>query len=588
MVSPQSAPLPLLTLQRLVYFAKADRVVCYIVYAAFTAMMWDHLLTFRREVEHIWKAKWTIIKVLFLFTRYCTAVIIAGNAYISTGQVKGLTDKFCRNWILAGAILELTCISFVSFVVLFRLHAMWGGSRKTFILLLVVWFTSVFVSFFVFVRMVFMRRQLIFHEERFNICFAVLPNLWIQWLPDSLLHIFMLCVIIWKAVATPRSSQTPMMAILYREGVAYYGTTLIILLMGMFVWRYADIAWVGIPLYGGWVFIQIAMSRLLLTLKSMQAFQAQAQMLCSRRKAQSEGGHHHHKSSVALSYTRSRTPSHLGWSKDQTPTLSRSQSYTLSRTHSRALSLAYSHTKSPSASQVHVQSHINNRSDSPMDASVDTHGSCNYAMQTFRSTSSTCHDHNPPILPSLPNFSRPLFSTTRDNVKDMSAPPSSYHHEFVVVQAATPTLTHPSRHDSPTPTTVYNRSDTPFSQYHISTRDRSNSVGNESRYNDGTVEHVDIQKLERERRVRAQTRAGIRSNPFRTFVDRFTWCWWLWPSSNCSRRDTVWSTNSRAEERANRRDMRISVDISNVERWDPGDPGPGVKESRLGRYDHWL
>jgi hypothetical protein len=324
------------------------------------------------------------------------------------------------------------------------------------------------------------------------------------------------------------------------------------------------------------------MSRLLLTLKSMQAFQAQAQILSSRRRAQSDAA-----KSNTLLHTRSRTPSNLGWSKDQTPTLSRTQSYTLSRTHSRALSLAYSHVKSPSASQLHMQpSHNNNhRSDSPIDTSVDTHGTCNYAMQTFRSTSSTCHDHTLPILPSLPNFSRPLFPT---NIKDMSAPPSSYHEVDVVAQSAT----HASRHDSsPTPT-MYNRSDTPFSHYHVSTsgRDRSNSVGNESRYGGESEDaHVDLEKLERERRVRAQTRAGLRKNPFRAFVDGLTWCWWLWPSSSSSsRRDTVWSTSSGREERGNRRDLRISVDVSNVERWDPGDPGPGVKDSRLGRYDHWL
>lgn len=33
---------------------------------------------------------------------------------------------------------------------------------------------------------------------------------------------------------------------------------------------------------------------------------------------------------------------------------------------------------------------------------------------------------------------------------------------------------------------------------------------------------------------------------------------------------------------------RVSIDANVVERWDPGDPGPGVKESRLGRYNHWL
>lgn len=72
---------------------------------------------------------------------------------------------------------------------------------------------------------------------------------------------------------------------------------------------------------------------------------------------------------------------------------------------------------------------------------------------------------------------------------------------------------------------------------------------------------VNTDKGERERRMRERMRSGV-------FEKR----WWWW----------VFGVDS------TRRDARISVDASTVERWDPGDPGPGVKESRLGRYDHWL
>jgi hypothetical protein len=67
---------------------------------------------------------------------------------------------------------------------------------------------------------------------------------------------------------------------------------------------------------------------------------------------------------------------------------------------------------------------------------------------------------------------------------------------------------------------------------------------------------------ERERRMRARTRVG-------RYGKRWWW-WWLLGMD------------------ASRSEARISVDASTVERWDPGDPGPGVKDSRLGRYDHWL
>ena len=33
-------------------------------------LLYDHLLTFSAEVEYVWKSRWSLPKVLFLFTRY--------------------------------------------------------------------------------------------------------------------------------------------------------------------------------------------------------------------------------------------------------------------------------------------------------------------------------------------------------------------------------------------------------------------------------------------------------------------------------------------------------------------------------------
>ena len=38
--------------------------------AASTLYIWDYILTFRMEVDLVWKSKWTFMKGLFLFQRY--------------------------------------------------------------------------------------------------------------------------------------------------------------------------------------------------------------------------------------------------------------------------------------------------------------------------------------------------------------------------------------------------------------------------------------------------------------------------------------------------------------------------------------
>jgi hypothetical protein len=38
--------------------------------SASTMFVWDYILTFRMEVDLVWKSKWTVMKGLYLFQRY--------------------------------------------------------------------------------------------------------------------------------------------------------------------------------------------------------------------------------------------------------------------------------------------------------------------------------------------------------------------------------------------------------------------------------------------------------------------------------------------------------------------------------------
>jgi len=71
---------PPLTLERMMFLINADTTVRYLLYSALGLMLWDHMLTFQTEVQLVWRARWTVIKALFLFNRYITSVVIAVNA----------------------------------------------------------------------------------------------------------------------------------------------------------------------------------------------------------------------------------------------------------------------------------------------------------------------------------------------------------------------------------------------------------------------------------------------------------------------------------------------------------------------------
>ena len=77
---PLDIPMQPVTPARLVFFFHADRIMCTLLYSALALLVWDHILTLRLEARFIWRARWTVIKALFLFNRYITLIIIIGNS----------------------------------------------------------------------------------------------------------------------------------------------------------------------------------------------------------------------------------------------------------------------------------------------------------------------------------------------------------------------------------------------------------------------------------------------------------------------------------------------------------------------------
>lgn len=577
---PLDIPMPPVTAARLLFFVHADRLMCTLLYSALALLVWDHLLTLRREARFIWRAKWTVIKTLFLFNRYITLIIITGNAIIGSGVVKSLTNTFCQRWILIGATLELFCISFVSFVVLFRLHAMWGGSREMFVGLLFMWFLSFLGSATIFLRIFFYARRFIFHDYNFNICFAVIPNIWLLWLPDALLHLFLLILILWKAIATPRSSRTPLHALLYRDGIAYYSSTLLVMLLGMALWKWGDVAWVGVPLYVGWVVIQIAMSRLLLSLRTVSAFETQQELEMARaRVCQYQ---HHGFGSRACSRQTCRSSSRpfskqTRWHHTKGTTMSARDTRTKSHIHTRTLS-------SPVLTTVSVDSH------------------CSYQLDTFAVHGrATGGNHG--------QVESPYGYRGRSGTDWRASIVVSYDDGATLVPFPSRDLEEIAGSNGTTPSTTKSYSG-PTNFHHTISRDGSDR-GRKTPNSASSMfapDAMSTRKAEMEHETRTRTRLGDYDVNARRPLERLCrlW-WWLFTPSHPSFDDITEEADhesgdeeTRADRRDERcywgrrrmrqRDARISVDASDVEWWDPadGDPGPGVKDSRLGRYDHWL
>ncbi|KAF9003890.1 hypothetical protein BDQ17DRAFT_1325793 [Cyathus striatus] len=92
--------------------------------AALTALVYDTLLTFGREYEHIWKAKWSLPMILYFCTRYYG---VLRDSKVARNIFGGLR---CRG----GPIIFTTT---VNVILILRLHALYNHNFKVLLFLII-------------------------------------------------------------------------------------------------------------------------------------------------------------------------------------------------------------------------------------------------------------------------------------------------------------------------------------------------------------------------------------------------------------------------------------------------------------------
>ncbi|KAG2353223.1 hypothetical protein BDR07DRAFT_1383374 [Suillus spraguei] len=94
----------------------SNRVYSYFAVAAFVGLLYDWALTFRQEVELIWRQHWSLMTILYLSVRYL-GILFASLIVLNGVLTILLTDT--------------------GFIIITRLYAMYQRSRKILIFLII-------------------------------------------------------------------------------------------------------------------------------------------------------------------------------------------------------------------------------------------------------------------------------------------------------------------------------------------------------------------------------------------------------------------------------------------------------------------
>ncbi|KAF9220401.1 hypothetical protein BS17DRAFT_739351, partial [Gyrodon lividus] len=165
-----------------------------------TWLVYDFLLTFDDEVQYIWQAPWTIVKVTYLVNRY---VNLVGQTFIRLEEfdiIGHRTQSFCKKFYLASFVFMMFCVESVHVLVIMRAWAIWGCQRRVAIRLAVGY--TIYIGSLIGAVTYTTKTQTFstFHAvQNSKICFSHTPSyVWLMCVASILLDTVMFTLIMWN------------------------------------------------------------------------------------------------------------------------------------------------------------------------------------------------------------------------------------------------------------------------------------------------------------------------------------------------------------------------------------------------------
>ncbi|KAJ7775545.1 hypothetical protein B0H16DRAFT_1879909 [Mycena metata] len=122
-----------------------SRLTGYLAVAALCVLLYDHILCFSQEVELMWKSRWGIAKIIYLWNRYFSLVVVSLNMSGTSPLHRRSTLMWfnilavlvreigsshrCIGWLHVQAASSTILIATVDFVLMLRVWILYGGPR---------------------------------------------------------------------------------------------------------------------------------------------------------------------------------------------------------------------------------------------------------------------------------------------------------------------------------------------------------------------------------------------------------------------------------------------------------------------------
>ncbi|EIW77825.1 hypothetical protein CONPUDRAFT_157009 [Coniophora puteana RWD-64-598 SS2] len=155
-----------------VTLGRVTQLNAYMILACSSVLVYDTLSCLDMEVRYIWQRRWSVMKVLYLWTRYSAfSSPVLGLVYFVFKPGHELTPRVCSSGVSAAFWLDGVGISISELVLAMRIWAFWG--RKPFIAAIAAVVYAGFVSGATYTLYEFFRRVEIVPIEGHPGCFVI-------------------------------------------------------------------------------------------------------------------------------------------------------------------------------------------------------------------------------------------------------------------------------------------------------------------------------------------------------------------------------------------------------------------------------
>ncbi|KAI9464664.1 hypothetical protein HD554DRAFT_1243373 [Boletus coccyginus] len=212
-------------------------------FAGYTFLIYDYFLTLSLEVAYIWDDPWTVVKILFLISRYGNLI---GQTFIvleETGHLSHGSQKFCTGFQLFVPFFVILTGELIRLLVVLRVCAILDCRRRVTVMLNLLY---VIYAVGILAATLYMFNQALPLDFPFvnetGICWTpVPPDMWHTLFIPLGLDSFMLAALFLSLYRTTKGSRgtvrpSPLIRPLVRNAVLFYIATLLNSLLCMASW----------------------------------------------------------------------------------------------------------------------------------------------------------------------------------------------------------------------------------------------------------------------------------------------------------------------------------------------------------------